>query len=213
MLGGADSESKLIAQFVNACFQEVTKGSENILRADKLLEALATAWPPGWRKLAQFRRQSGASRDDIGYALRRAVEEEPFLKDAWLDRAQFAHETNDESVRIASLVSAVDADPKDVDLIKEVAFQLCRYVTSHIYEIPTARRGVYVASVRAHMQRVAHKLDATALSRLAWLFLLEENVIKAREYANRGCELEPLNRYCLKILERLDGQTGGGFEE
>jgi hypothetical protein len=210
---GTDSESRLIAQFATACFQEINKGGENILRADKLLEALAMAWPPGWRKLAQFRRQSGASRDEIGYALRRAVEEEPFSKDAWLDRALFAHEIGDEPVRIASLLSAVDADPKDVELIKEVAFQLCRYVNSHIYEIPKARRGVYLASVRAHMQRVAHKLDATALSRLAWLFLLEENVTKAREYANKGCELEPLNRYCLKILERLDSQTGGGFEE
>ncbi|HZV36805.1 MAG TPA: NB-ARC domain-containing protein [Verrucomicrobiae bacterium] len=213
MHSGADSDSKLIAHFVAACFQEITKGNENIDRADKLLEALATAWPPGWRKLAQFRRQTGASRDEIGYALRRAVEEEPFSKDAWLDRAKFAHEIGDESVRMASLVSAVDADPKDIELIKEVAFQLCRYVNSHIYEIPKARRGVYLASVRAHMQRVANELDATALSRLAWLFLLEENVTKAREYANRGCELEPLNKYCLKILERLDNQSRGGFEE
>jgi hypothetical protein len=114
---------------------------------------------------------------------------------------------------IASLVSAVDADPADVELVKEVAFQLCRYVNSHIVEIPKARRGVYLASVRSHMQRIAHKPDAFGLSRLAWLFLLEENVIKAREYANKGCAIDPTHRHCLKILERLDGQTGGAFED
>jgi hypothetical protein len=65
----------------------------------------------------------------------------------------------------------------------------------------------------AHMQRIAHKLDAFGLSRLAWLFLLEENVAKAREYANKGCAIDTTNRHCLKILERLDGQTGGAIEE
>ncbi|MEK7678228.1 MAG: hypothetical protein AAB676_20555, partial [Verrucomicrobiota bacterium] len=210
---GDDSESRLIAQFAKACFDEIGKGNESVGRADKLLEGLANSWSPGWRKLAEFRRRSGADREAIGYALRRAVEEEPFSKDAWLERAQFALESGDDGVRIASLVSAVDADPRDVELVNEVAFRLCRYVNSHIAEIPKARRGVYVASVRSHMQRIAHKLDATGLSRLAWLFLLEENVTKAREYANKGCTIDPTNGHCLKILERLDEQPGGAFED
>ena len=210
---GDDLESRLIAQFSKECFGEIGNGNEAIARADKLLEALANSWSPGWRKLADFRRQSGADREAIGYALRRAVEEEPFSKGAWRDRAKFAEQIGDEGVQIASLVSAVDADPSDVELVKEVAFQLCRYVNSHITEIPKARRGVYIASVRAHMQRIAYKLDAVGLSRLAWLFLLEENVAKAREYANKGCAIDTTNRHCLKLLERLDGQTGGAFEE
>ncbi len=107
----------------------------------------------------------------------------------------------------------MDADPRDVELVREVAYQLCRYVNSLINEIPKARRGVYVASVRSHMQNVASKLDATGLSRLAWLFLLEDNVSKAREYANKGCAIDTTNRHCLKILERLDGQIDGAFEE
>jgi hypothetical protein len=131
------------------------------------------------------------------------VEEAPFSKLAWLDRARFAETSGDESVRIASLVSAVDADPTDVDLMKEAAFQLCRYVGDHAAEIPKARRGVYLASVRAHMERIVQKLDADGLSRLAWLFLLEGNVTKTREYANRGCALDPTNGHCLRILEQL----------
>jgi hypothetical protein len=210
---GDDSESRLIAQFSNECFGEIGNGEEAVSRADRLLEALSNSWAPGWRKLAAFRRQSGGEDESVAYALRRAVEEEPFSKDAWLDRAEFARESGDDAVRIASLVSAVDADPNDVDLVREVSFQLCRYVNSHINEIPKARRGVYVASVRSHMQRVAAKLDATGLSRLAWLFLLEDNVTKAREFANKGCELDSTNSHCLKILLRLDGQSNDPFEE
>ena len=79
----------------------------------------------------------------------------------------------------------------DKELIREVAFQLCKYVTDHLTEIPKARRGVYLASVRSHMERVAHLLDATGLSRLAWLFLLEENTAKTREYRKRGATRTP----------------------
>ncbi|MEI6704273.1 MAG: hypothetical protein WCL71_12170, partial [Deltaproteobacteria bacterium] len=209
---GEDIESRLIAQFTKACFDDIGKGAEETQRADKLLEGLANSWAPGWRVLADFRRRSSADVAAVGYALRRAVEEEPFSKDAWIDRANYARDIGDEAVQIASLVSAVDADPNDVGLVKEAAFLLCRYVSDHVADIPKARRGVYLASVRSHMQRVAGKLDATGLSRLAWLFLLEENITKAREYANKGCEIESTNGYCLRILERLDGQTSGAFE-
>jgi hypothetical protein len=110
-------------------------------------------------------------------------------------------------------VSAVDADPHDADLVKDVAFQLCQYVNRHKHELPKARRGVYLASVRSHMQRLAEKLDATALSRLAWLFLLEENTAKAKEYATKGCVIEPTNRHCIKILERLERKADDTLDE
>lgn len=204
---GGDTESRLITQFATECFEEIDKGAAAIARADKLLEGLANSWAPGWKKLADFRKRSGADQESVAYALRRAVEEEPFSKAAWLDRAQFAKECGDEGLRIASLVSAVDADPNDVDLVREVAFQLSRYIKSHLSEIPRARRGVYLASVRAHMERLAPKLDGDGLSRLAWLFLLEENVSRAREYAEKGLTKDPANLHCTRILERLDGQN------
>lgn len=160
-------------------------------------------------ELAEFRIRANADRQSISSALRRAVEEQPLSKAAWLKRADFEGNNGDEATRIASLVSAVETAPSDLELLKEVAFQLCRYVVAHKAEIPTARRGVYLASVRSHMEKVAQRLDATALSRLAHLFLLEGNVGKAKQYANRGCSIDTLNPHCLKILERIEGQSSG----
>lgn len=209
--GGA--QEKLIEKFVQRCVMEGQKDVEAFARADRLLVAVANLWPRGWLSVAELRERAHAESQSVSYALRRAVEEQPFSKQAWLKRAQFAEKQKDHATQIASLVSAVDADPADVQLIREVAFQLCRYINAHLSEIPKARRGVYLASVRAHMERVAHKLDATGLSRLAWLFLLEDNVEKAREYANRGCEIDSTNCHCLKILQRLDNQVQHGYEE
>ena len=201
------TQATQIQKFVRWCTNEAAgKSAEEIQRLDSLLATVASLWPSTWLDLAMFRQQFNEKREEVEYALRRAVEEQPFRKEAWLKRADYASRVVDDTTRIASLVSAVDADPNDSELIREVAFQLSRYINDHLLEIPKSRRGVYLASVRSHMERVAQKLDATGLSRLAWLFLLEENIEKAAKYANAGLSKDSTNTYCLKILERLESQ-------
>jgi len=202
-----EPRGRLVKQFIQMCMAELQNGAQGVLRADGLLEGLARLWPQAWLSLADFRERSGAQAEAIDYALRRAVEEDPYSKEAWLRRAAFAARRGDEPIRIASLVSAVEASPKDLELIREVAFQLCSYINTHRAEIPTARRGIYLTSVRSHMERLVSDLDATGLSRLAWLYLLEENIEKARYFANKGCERDPTNAYCIRILERLEDQS------
>jgi hypothetical protein len=145
----------------------------------------------------------------VEYALRRGVEERPFDKAAWLRRAEYAQKVNDDQTRIASLISAVEADSGDLELAREVAFQLCRYVNEHKDEIPHARRGVYLASVRSHLEKGADQLDATGLSRLAWLYLLEGNQDMAWRYARAGLAKDENNRHCLRIVENLEGKGYG----
>jgi hypothetical protein len=181
--------------------------SERIQNLDQMLEALATIMPELWLDLARFREKHQLASTSIADALRRAVEEQPFRKDAWLARADFARRTGDRDLHVACLVSAVDAGPLDVSLVREVAYQLCQYVDEHKTTIPRARRGVYLSSVRQHMERLVESLDATALSRLAWLFLLEGDEKKGWEYASLGNKREPSNSYCLRILERLEERT------
>lgn len=201
--GSHETQERLILRFVSWCSEEAVAGDANrVSRLDAMLETLACLWPQGWMHLARFRKQTGSSVDLIDQALRRAVEEQPDNKEVWLERARFAEETGNEPTRVASLVSAVEADPRDSELVREVAFQLCRYVNEHRIDIPVARRGVYLASVRSHMEKVADQLDATGLSRLAWLFLLEGNEQMGRFYAEMGLKKDSDNEYCIKILDR-----------
>jgi hypothetical protein len=202
--GGRETQESLIVKFVEWCRTEAeTADAPRIAKLDALLETLASLWPQGWLHLARFRQQSGADTVSIEAALRRAVEELPSDKEAWMTRAVLAQQTGNEAVRIASLVSAVEADPSDIDLLREVAFQLCRYVNEHRFEIPKARRGSYLASVRSHMEKIADRLDATGLSRLAWLFLLEGDEKNGRLYAEMGLKKHPGNEHCNRLLERL----------
>lgn len=167
-----------------------------------ILTHIAELWPNAWVGVASFRKHINAENEDIDYAYRMAVEENPGNKDVWIARAEFALSQKDDATHIASLVSAVEADPTDVELLNDVALSLCRYIDNHKQDIPLARRGVYLASVREHMAKIDHKLDATGLSRLAWLYLLENDPNKAGKFAKKGLELDPNSYHCKNILEK-----------
>jgi hypothetical protein len=194
-------------KFVEHCRNMMRQGEVDKDKGNRLLEGLANMWPEGWLHLAEYRRDAGFTDTETSYAFRRAVEECPFNKFAWIERAAFAQKTGDFQAEVASLVSSVDADPQDVEHLRDVAFRLCQFMNDHKADIPFTRRGVYLASVREHMRRHANVLDATGLSRLAWLYLLEENIDQAHHFASLGCTKEPYNPHCLRILERVDRQA------
>ncbi len=199
------SIGELIDKYLNRCIREATSiEPDSQHRLDSILSSIAELWPAAWLKVSEYRRVTKSDPNDIRYALRRAVEEQPFDKNAWLARANFAQQEGDETTFIATSLSAVDADPNDVRLIRETACSLCRFVDAHKSEIPKVRRGVYLANLRSHMERIANQLDSTGLSRLAWLFLLEDDQDGAWKYANLGLAKDSTNTHCLKIVERLN---------
>lgn len=198
------STQKITIDRFIASFRDETKIAtlERKIEIDRVLETLASLWKDAWLELAKYRRQIGASTESIEAALRRSVEESPEDVEAWLERADFARASGNDAVRIASLVSAVEADPNRIDILRETAFQLAKYIREQ--EIPPARRSVYLSSVRSHMQKVESQLDAVGLSRLAWLFMLDGDKDSGRKYATLGLSREPGNNYCLRIIENIE---------
>jgi hypothetical protein len=208
---GSANIKRMVTEFVNRSRELAASAAEGKRqKIDASLVRIADIWPEAWLDVAKYRREFGLGDEKIAYALRRGVEEMPFDQSVWLARADHAASMSDDATRIASLVSAVEANPKDVDCVREVALQLCKYVDSHKHDIPQMRRGVYLASVRSHMATLAEQLDATGLSRLAWLFLLEGDTQNALRYANNGLERESTNTYCQRIVDRLHDQGVGG---
>lgn len=160
------------------------------------------------RALAQFREELGLERSRVEGAYRRAVEEMPSSREAWIARAQFAQRHHDEATRVAALISAVEADPTQVAFVSDVANELNRYVSAHKAEIPPTRRGIYLASVREFMVRISDQLDADGLSRLAWLFFNENKAAEALKYALKGLERDPGNSYCQSVKSRAEETLG-----
>src|SRR5262249_24591815 len=148
------TQEELIGTFIQRCMSSERDKEAHLARMESVLESIAELWPSAWQAVANFRIKFNRTQATIEYALRRAVEEMPFSKDAWLQRARFAGGVGDKATQILSLVSAVEASPSDVHLIREVAYEVCTYVSGKKGEIPRTVRGVYLAGVRAHMERI-----------------------------------------------------------
>jgi len=198
-----ETQEGFVRRFVVRSFDKSKKADKKTReRTERILTNVAEIWPPAWADLAAFRREFKWPRESIEYALRRAVEEVP-SKENWLKRMDYAQEIGDEKVALLSMISAVELDPADRELLLKAAFEVTSYVQRNRDEIPVSRRGIYAGSVRAHLERSADDLDPNGLSRLAWLFLIEGNREKAWEYAARGLERDRNNRFCKNILDRL----------
>ncbi len=61
-----------------------------------------------------------------------------------------------------------------------------------------------IERVAEQMSRHLVELDATACSRLAWLFLNMGNSDRARDIAKVGLQIEPENEHCSRLLQRLE---------
>ena len=193
-----------VARFVGWCFDKSrAANAEGIARYDRDLEIIARQRPEAWLDSADFRYEHKLGKRQIESATRHAVEEMPFNTEAWRRRAFDAKAAGDDAAEVAAWISAVESSPEDVPLMVAAAKRLARYVSDHKSEIPEARRGVYLASVREVMVRSESSLDGDGLSRLAWLFLLEGKEAEAESYARRGCALDPANENCHRLLLKL----------
>ena len=193
---------------MNEFYMSASDLAESSLKREKIeqiMKRVAEAWPKGWLLLASYYEEvDSQKREEIRYCLRRAVEEMPFDKEAWIARAEFANKEGDWDSYVFSLISAADADHKDLPLIINAAYQVNLYIKEKKIEIPLKRRGLYLANIRSIMVENVGRLDANGLSKLAWLYLHENNEEEARRYAQKGLEIDPRNKYCLKIIDNLN---------
>jgi hypothetical protein len=201
-------EAEQVRKFIEYLREEAFRSHGGQVPAlDRLMEGCAEVWGGAWLELARFREQWGFPVDQVEYALRRAVEEAP-SKSAWIERARVAKKRGDELTRLSSLLRAVDLDPDDTKLILDVAQEVIWYIDRYSQSIPVSRRGVYLASIRGHMERKAGSLDANGLSRLAWLYLMEDDKERAKEYAARGLAIDEGNAHCQNMIRRIQaGKT------
>jgi hypothetical protein len=199
----ASSQDRELERFVRWCSMEAHRDNTKVEYLDRLLESTANFWPRAWLDLARFR--ITYARDGVEYAFRRCVEELPNETQAWTERWRYAKRTSDWGTYLASLVGAAQSAPESPRLLSEIAGELISYITDHKAEFPTGRRGIYLATVRDRMEKIAQLLTGDDFARLGWLFMLENDLEKAEQYARRGLSTRSAsNDYCRRLLDRIE---------
>ena len=128
----------------------------------------------------------------------------------WIEWSYFEREQGDIYQSIVAAIRAIESGHSDPRFSSDTAAVLAEYLSNNKHSIPSHRRGSFLLSVRDDMRkhRDNSRLNATDLSRLGWLYLLQASpqdrdlIDTANQLAQEGLELEPTNQYCMNLHER-----------
>lgn len=173
---------------------------------DYTLQQLAHEWPAAWLGVITFRRRANFPPDQVLEATKSAVEAMPTSRDAWRARADVAWATEEPVIAIAAEIELADLDPSDLGQLETAANALIGHLRKRERDMPASQRRVYLDRVRNHLVNAAARLTPTALSRLSWLFLLDDNDELAYEYASLGLRTNPHHSGCLSLIEQISAR-------
>jgi len=170
---------------------------------ESVLENLAETYPETWSFVAWWRRDASKPPVAVREAFKRAVEEKPYDSKLWREWAMFEHRQGEEIRAMELRLRALELAGDDVEEASDLAGEVARVISVHARTLSMDKRRVYIADLRDLLSRHETELDATQLSRLAWLFLVEGNSVEARRLAEQGLAKEPQNEHCSAIRQKL----------
>ena len=184
----------------------------NLKPFEPLIEFIASHAPKAWLALAEFYWELGSvnglerARDSY----RRFIEASASqgVGTVWRRLADVCRALGDSEGEIHALIEFTQTQGISTDDLSSVANRI-----NNLYRELKEREPERTQDSDAKMialQKVADamairtaELDATDCSRLAWLYLHIRNEALAHELANLGCQKDPANEHCLRLLERL----------
>jgi hypothetical protein len=201
-----------VAHLVRALAKRLTSGSQNLESLKPMLEFVASRVPAAWPDIARLYLEEGGSNGPewAKSAYRRYLESDdasPLRLEVWRSLAGLCRESGDIQGEMQALAELSNSQDMTTDDRSELANAI-----NHIFAnaardgndpfLPEERRHL-VGNLIAQLERDITKLDATDLSRLAWLHMHTKNVPRALELAERGLTMDTESEHCRKIIERL----------
>lgn len=200
-VGYARAVSRLLADIARGTSKEAVERSALL---ESVLESLAESSPEIWSFIARWRRDVGKKPKLVREAFKRAVEEAPYDSRLWREWAAYETTQGEQLRGIELRLRALEVGGDDVEEASVVAGDVARVISLHAKSLSIDKRRVYLAHLRDLLSTHEATLDATQLSRLAWLYLLEGNVAEARRLAEFGLSKDPENEYCWAIFNKVE---------
>lgn len=177
-----------------------------------MLEFIARHYQTTWLKIASLYEDIGTpdALEHAKQALRRHLEGESGgdAAESWRRLAIICHRTGDLLGELHALVELAVHSSAEFDEISNAANKLNSLLVQNRAALESEEKQILVHRLVAAMEARSQEADATAMSRLAWLYLHLKNAPKAQEYVRRGLELDANNEHCQRLAERLRPSPG-----
>lgn len=206
-----------IDRLIRKVAQSVSCGAKEFNDFKHLLEFLARKVPVTWLDIAQL----AIEIDEMNlhtYAkecVRRFLESPDDInriKSAWYTLADICKRSDDllgELQAIVEIVQLNDVTHNEVSNATNRINDILRRANRLNQQLPQEEKGILLNRVLQIFRKYQTELDATACSRLAWLYLNidRQNVELARECVEVGLSKDQDNIHCKKLQERLSNNT------
>ena len=188
--------------------REVSQNPDKLHDHVPMLEFLARNYPPAWKLLASLYEESSL-KDRVALAkeaLRRYLETAPSIKErleTWRKIVGLCQQSLDVQGEIQALVEMSQLAGTEFSDISNAANRLNQLFRDRYLVVDSSERSVLIEQLASVMESRIGEGNATDCSRLAWLFLNAHDQQRARQYAEKGLELEPGNIHCANLGDRL----------
>ena len=200
-----------IGRLLKSIASKIATGTETLESCRPMLEFIAGRVPSTWMGIARLYReqQSGHGLQFAREALQRYLEsDDPSVPRVriWSQIADICRAMEDQEGELHALVEMAEspgaktAEQVRACLVANILLSAAKRDGRQIFE-QEERRSLLSRLERSLGERLT-ELDATDLSKLAWLNLHIGNEIKAAGIVTRGLSIDPSNEYCLSLAQR-----------
>jgi len=169
------------------------------------LEYIATRYPRTWIQISSIYEEYGEY-EKVKYALRELLKASLPLDEKakyWLKLANICKYTEDWEGESHALSELAIIPEISYELISDSANRINNYFHHHPDQRNIDYKNTFLRKVSDIMIQRCEEADATDYSRLAWLFMQNNDLISAKLYVEKGLEIDEYNSYCIRLLDRL----------
>ena len=186
--------------------EKVQRHPADLDRYVPILEYVAREHALGWVLLAQLYDEQRPTTDwssRAANAYRSYLEAVPDDAQIWRKLAQMCTLQGDYIGEIVALIQRAQLPGASYGDVSWAALRVNTYLQRDLLSLDTDEKRILVGSLVEVMEARRDEANATDLSRLAWLLLNVGRAGEARRIAGAGLELDPTNRHCRNLSDRL----------
>jgi hypothetical protein len=191
-----------IKRLVETVSRRIGRGEGSLKDYIPMLELIALRYPPAWLLVAELQEEVGTP-NDAKSSVRRFLETASVSNksEGWRWLADLCRRSADAVGEIHALVELAETEDVAYDDISDAANRFNTLLHTGKAAFVSDERRILADRLRIVMEKRSDEASATDLSRLAWLCLRLDDVLKARRYTLMGLEVEGANEHCLRLAQ------------
>ena len=204
---GRGIESKVRRMFTTIA-RKVIKGDATPEQFLPILEGIARSYPPAWWLLAMLHQEQGTP--ESFHRARTAVEQyiqnapaSVVTSDTWRTLAELCEQTGDPIGEATASVEMCQFPGVPFDILSSTANRFNALMAAGRLPLDSSEKQILVRRLAEVISQRECEACATDHSRMAWLYMHLEDEQRAREYVQKGLELECDNIYCRNLATKL----------